>query len=146
MIVGENSFLKFYFLLLMDPIELNIFVSRLEAVCDEMGAVLRNAAFSPNIRDRLDFSCAVFDAQGELCAQAAHIPVHLGSMAYAMQDIVSGIEWHPGDMVVLNDPFLGGTHLPDVTLIAPLFFDDQLTAVAVEPAAWKALRSLSLAR
>ncbi|MEN8179852.1 MAG: hydantoinase B/oxoprolinase family protein [Pseudomonadota bacterium] len=118
----------------MDPIELNIFASRLEAVCDEMGAVLRNAAFSPNIRDRLDFSCAVFDAQGELCAQAAHIPVHLGSMAYAMQDIVAGIEWHPGDMVVLNDPFLGGTHLPDVTLIAPLFHDHQLTAFLVNRA------------
>jgi N-methylhydantoinase B len=118
----------------MDPIELNIFASRLEAVCDEMGAVLRNAAFSPNIRDRLDFSCAVFDAGGGLCAQAAHIPVHLGSMAYAMQDIVSGIEWHPGDMVVLNDPFLGGTHLPDVTLIAPLFYEDRLSAFLVNRA------------
>ncbi|MDJ0805925.1 MAG: hydantoinase B/oxoprolinase family protein [Gammaproteobacteria bacterium] len=118
----------------MDPIELNIFVSRLEAVCDEMGAVLRNAAFSPNIRDRLDFSCAVFDAVGELCAQAAHIPVHLGSMAFAMQGIVSRIEWHPGDMVVLNDPFLGGTHLPDVTLIAPLFFAGRLTAFLVNRA------------
>ena len=118
----------------MDPIELNIFTSRLEAVCDEMGAVLRNAAFSPNIRDRLDFSCAVFDANGELCAQAAHIPVHLGSMAYAMHDIVSRIEWHAGDMVVLNDPFLGGTHLPDVTLIAPLFYDNRLTAFLVNRA------------
>jgi N-methylhydantoinase B len=118
----------------MDPIELNIFSSRLEAVCDEMGAVLRNAAFSPNIRDRLDFSCAVFDAEGELCAQAAHIPVHLGSMAYAMADIVSRIEWHPGDMVVFNDPFLGGTHLPDVTLIAPLFFEQRLTAFLVNRA------------
>ncbi|MCU7844068.1 MAG: hydantoinase B/oxoprolinase family protein [Candidatus Thiodiazotropha sp. (ex Monitilora ramsayi)] len=118
----------------LDPIELNIFSSRLEAVCDEMGAVLRNAAFSPNIRDRLDFSCAVFDADGLLCAQAAHIPVHLGSMAYAMADIVSRIEWHEGDMVVLNDPFLGGTHLPDVTLIAPLFFKRQLTAFLVNRA------------
>ena len=119
---------------LMDPIELSIFASRLEAVCDEMGAVLRNAAFSPNIRDRLDFSCAVFDAAGGLCAQAAHIPVHLGSMAYAMQGIVCGIDWHPGDMVVLNDPFLGGTHLPDVTLIAPLFCEDHLTAFLVNRA------------
>ncbi len=118
----------------MNPIELNIFSSRLEAVCDEMGVVLRNAAFSPNIRDRLDFSCAVFDAEGELCAQAAHIPVHLGSMAYAMSGIVAQIEWHPGDMVVLNDPFLGGTHLPDVTLIAPLFHDDRLTAFVVNRA------------
>jgi N-methylhydantoinase B len=118
----------------LNPIELNIFSSRLEAVCDEMGAVLRNAAFSPNIRDRLDFSCAVFDAEGRLCAQAAHIPVHLGSMAYAMADIVARIEWHPGDMVVLNDPFLGGTHLPDVTLIAPLFFEQKLTAFLVNRA------------
>jgi N-methylhydantoinase B len=118
----------------MDPIELSIFASRLEAVCDEMGAVLRNAAFSPNIRDRLDFSCAVFDAVGELCAQAAHIPVHLGSMAFAMADIVSRIEWYEGDMVVLNDPFMGGTHLPDVTLIAPLFCDGRLTAFIVNRA------------
>ena len=118
----------------MDPIELNIFASRLEAVCDEMGASLRNAAFSPNIRDRLDFSCAVFDAQGGLCAQAAHIPVHLGSMAYAMAGIVAGIEWAAGDMVVLNDPFLGGTHLPDVTLIAPLFHGGDLTAFLVNRA------------
>ncbi|MEW8030168.1 MAG: hydantoinase B/oxoprolinase family protein [Candidatus Thiodiazotropha sp.] len=118
----------------MDAVELNIFASRLEAVCDEMGAVLRNAAFSPNIRDRLDFSCAVFDAQGELCAQAAHIPVHLGSMAYAMADIVARVEWREGDMVVLNDPFMGGTHLPDVTLVAPLFYAGRLTAFLVNRA------------
>jgi N-methylhydantoinase B len=86
-----------------------------------MGVRLRNAAFSTNIRDRLDFSCAVFDGSGRLCAQAAHIPVHLGSMAYAMGSIVASVDWAPGDMVVLNDPYLGGTHLPDVTLIAPVF-------------------------
>ncbi len=112
----------------MTPASLNIFSSRLDAVCDEMGLVLRNAAFSPNIRDRLDFSCAVFDADGELCAQAAHIPVHLGSMAYAMRDIVATIDWAPGDQVVLNDPYLGGTHLPDVTLIAPVFDAGRLRA------------------
>lgn len=105
----------------MDAIELSLFSSRIDAVCEEMGAALRRAAFSPNIKDRLDYSCAVFDAAGEMCAQAAHIPVHLGSMAYAMRDIVAAIDWRPGDMVVVNDPFLGGTHLPDVTLIAPLF-------------------------
>lgn len=109
-----------------DAVSLGLFASRLEAVCDEMGAILRNAAFSPNIRDRLDFSCAIFDAAGELCAQAAHIPVHLGSMAFAMRDIVGRMEWSPGDQVILNDPFLGGTHLPDVTLIAPLFAGDEL--------------------
>ncbi len=110
----------------MNAIELSIFSSRIEAVCDEMGAVLRCAAFSPNIKERLDYSCAVFDAQGELCAQAAHIPVHLGSMAYAMRDIVGKIAWVEGDMVILNDPYLGGTHLPDVTLIAPVFVNNTL--------------------
>ncbi len=102
-------------------IELSLFARRIEAVCDEMGAQLRRAAFSPNIRDRLDYSCAVFDVAGELAAQAAHIPVHLGSMAYAMQDIVRRFDWRPGDQVILNDPFMGGTHLPDVTLVMPVF-------------------------
>lgn len=105
----------------MNPIELNLFSSRITAVCDEMGTVLRRTAFSPNIKDRLDFSCAVFDPAGELCAQAAHIPVHLGSMAFAMASIVTAVDWCVGDMLVLNDPFLGGTHLPDVTLVAPVF-------------------------
>jgi len=118
----------------MTPASLNIFASRLDAVCEEMGLVLRNAAFSPNIRDRLDFSCAIFDAAGALCAQAAHIPVHLGSMAYAMQGIVSGIDWQPGDQVILNDPYLGGTHLPDVTVIAPVFSDGALQAFVVNRA------------
>ena len=110
----------------MDPIELSIFSSRIAAVCDEMGAVLRRTAFSPNIKDRLDYSCAVFDPHGELCAQAAHIPVHLGSMAYAMRNLVEAFDWSPGNMLILNDPFLGGTHLPDVTLIAPVFIADKL--------------------
>lgn len=118
----------------MNAIQLGLFASRIEAVCDEMGAVLRNAAFSPNIRDRLDFSCAVFDGKGELCAQAAHIPVHLGSMAFAMADVVNRIHWQPDDQVILNDPYLGGTHLPDVTLIAPVFVDDRLQAFVVNRA------------
>ena len=110
----------------MNPVQLSIFANRIEAVCDEMGAALRRAAFSPNIRDRLDYSCAVFDAKGELCAQAAHIPVHLGSMAFAMRGIVEGIDWRDGDMVILNDPYMGGTHLPDVPVIAPVFIDGEL--------------------
>ncbi len=109
----------------MDAIELSLFSSRVTAVCDEMGAVLRRAAFSTNIKDRLDFSCAVFDPQGHLCAQAAHIPVHLGSMAYAMGGLVDSVDWSPGDMVIVNDPYLGGTHLPDITLIAPVFAGDR---------------------
>ncbi len=112
----------------MNAIELNVFNSRVEAICDEMGVVLKRTAFSPNIKDRLDFSCAVFDASGQLCAQAAHIPVHLGSMAYAMKDVVERVSWVDGDMMVMNDPFLGGTHLPDVTLIAPVFFAGVLVA------------------
>ncbi len=118
----------------MDSIELSIFSSRMDAVCDEMGAVLRNAAFSPNIRDRLDFSCAVFDAAGGLCAQAAHIPVHLGSMAFAMAGLVARLAWAEGDMAIVNDPFLGGTHLPDVTVIAPLFRAGELVAFVVNRA------------
>ena len=110
----------------MDAISLSIFANRIDAICGEMGATLQKAAFSPNIRDRLDYSCAVFDARGELCAQAAHIPVHLGSMAFAMKDVVSVINWSEGDMVVLNDPYKGGTHLPDVTLISPLFIHKEL--------------------
>lgn len=105
----------------MNSIQLSLFSSRIDAVCEEMGAVLQRAAFSTNIKDRLDFSCAIFDPEGALCAQAAHIPVHLGSMAYAMRGVVSQFDWQPDDMVVLNDPYMGGTHLPDVTVVAPLF-------------------------
>jgi N-methylhydantoinase B len=112
----------------MSPIELAIFISRAEAICAEMGALLQRAAFSPNIKDRLDFSCALFDLDGGLFAQAAHIPVHLGSMAFAMANIVNSIEWQEGDMLVVNDPFLGGTHLPDVTMIAPLYVAGELAA------------------
>ena len=110
--------------MILNSIELSLFSSRLTAVCDEMGAVLRRAAFSTNIKDRLDFSCAVFDTGGQLCTQAAHIPVHLGSMAFAMQGLVAGTTWSPGDVLIVNDPYMGGTHLPDITLIAPVFLDD----------------------
>lgn len=110
----------------MDTIERTLFSNRMRAICEEMGAVLQCSAFSPNIRDRLDFSCAVFDADGLLCAQAAHIPVHLGSMAYAMQDIVKRFQWRQGDTIILNDPFLGGTHLPDITLVSPVILDQNL--------------------
>jgi len=115
----------------MNPVQLSIFANRLGGICDEMGALLQRSALSPNIKDRLDFSCAVFDAAGELCAQAAHIPVHLGSMAYAMADLVAGRDWRPGDLLVVNDPYLGGTHLPDVTVVAPVFAEGHLIAFAV---------------
>ena len=121
----------------MNAIELSIFASRINAICDEMGAVLQRAALSPNIKDRRDFSCALFDTAGHLCAQAAHIPVHLGSMAYAMGDIVSKMDWRPGDTLIVNDPYLGGTHLPDVTLISPVFMsapDEELIGFVVNRA------------
>jgi N-methylhydantoinase B len=114
----------------MDSVELSLFQSRVQSICDEMGIVLKRAAFSPNIKDRLDFSCALFDRGGALFGQAAHIPVHLGSMAFAMAGIVARFEWQPGDLALLNDPFLGGTHLPDVTVVAPAFAGKRLIGFA----------------
>ena len=110
----------------MNPVQLSIFSSKVSSIAVEMGVVLQRSAFSPNIRDRLDYSCAIFNSAAELCAQAAHIPVHLGSMAYAMKSVVDRFDWEEGDTLVLNDPFLGGTHLPDVTLVSPVFFDKSL--------------------
>ena len=118
----------------MDPVELSVFARRMESVCEEMGATLRRSAFSPNIRDRLDFSCATFDRAGELTAQAAHIPVHLGSMAYAMRDLVNGFDWQDGSVLLLNDPYLGGTHLPDLTVVTPCFVTGALQGFAVNRA------------
>ena len=109
-----------------NSVELGLFSSRIAAICEEMGAMLGRVAFSPNIRDRLDYSCALFNREGHLLGQATHIPVHLGSMAFAMVDLVESREWHAGDMLILNDPFKGGTHLPDITLVAPVFAGDEL--------------------
>ncbi|MDX8391891.1 MAG: hydantoinase B/oxoprolinase family protein [Mariprofundaceae bacterium] len=118
----------------MNAIELSLFAHRLNAICDEMGAVLKRTAVSPNIKDREDYSCALFDVDGELVAQAAHIPVHLGSMAYCMRDVIRRIVWQDGDVAVFNDPFLGGTHLPDITVVQPVFSNGQLIAFAVSRA------------
>jgi len=114
----------------MNAIELSILTHRLAGICEEMGAALRRTALSPNIKDREDYSCALFDTKGELVAQAAHIPVHLGSMAFAMRGVVERFRWQPSDVVVFNDPFLGGTHLPDVTLVVPVFHNDHLFGFA----------------
>lgn len=106
----------------VNPISLEIFRSALTAIAEEMGAVLMRSSYSPNIKERRDFSCALFDAHGRLVAQAAHIPVHLGSMPDSVASaLVSFDHFAPGDIVALNDPFLGGSHLPDITLIAPIF-------------------------
>ncbi len=105
----------------LSPAELSIWNALLASVADEMGVVLGLAAHSPNIRERRDYSAAVFDAGGEMVAQAAHIPVHLGAMPEAVAAVQRLAPWKPGDVAIVNDPFLGGTHLPDVSLVAPVF-------------------------
>ncbi len=110
----------------MNPVELEIFNKLFSAVAEEMGIVLRKAAFSPNIRERCDFSCAIFDENGELVTQASHIPVHLGAMPLTVEYVKPLFNWKPGDVVITNDPFCGGTHLPDITLIKPVFLENVL--------------------
>jgi N-methylhydantoinase B len=104
----------------LDPVTLQVLVGALRAACEEMGAVLVRAAHSPNIKERRDCSTALFDAGGELVMQAEHIPVHLGSMPDAVAAVL-GEDHRPGDAWILNDPYRGGTHLPDITLISPIF-------------------------
>jgi len=107
--------------MLRDPIELEIFKNIYHSIAEEMGAALRRTAFSPNIKERRDYSCAVFDAAGEVIAMGDHMPVHLGSMPMSVREAIQECAPRPGDVVMLNDPFRGGTHLPDITLVAPVF-------------------------
>ena len=122
-----------------DPIRLEVFKNLFAAVAEEMGVVLRKTSYSPNIKERRDYSCAIFDTQGRMIAQAAHIPVHLGSMPLSVEaaiknylpqnDIPSNDSTFedvlkPGDTIILNDPYQGGTHLPDITLVTPVFFSE----------------------
>jgi len=108
-----------------DPILLELYRHRFEGVADEMGVTLRRTSYSPNIKERLDFSCALFDADGALVAQAAHIPVHLGAMPASVEATRAAVDdWAKGDVVILNDPYEGGTHLPDVTMVSPVFVGD----------------------
>jgi N-methylhydantoinase B len=104
-----------------DPIELEIFKNLYHSIAEEMGAALRRTAFSPNIKERRDYSCAVFNSAGEVIAMGDHMPVHLGSMPMSVRAAIVQCDLAPGDMVMLNDPFAGGTHLPDITLVAPVF-------------------------
>ncbi|NPB08883.1 MAG: hydantoinase B/oxoprolinase family protein, partial [Thermodesulfobacteria bacterium] len=108
-----------------EAVEITIFNSLLAAVAEEMGIVLQKSSFSPNIKERRDFSCAIFDGQGRLIAQAAHIPVHLGAMPHTLAAVRERLDLEPGDVVITNDPYAGGTHLPDITLVKPLFFEDE---------------------
>jgi N-methylhydantoinase B len=105
----------------IDPARLAIFDSLVGSIAEEMGATLRHTALSPNIKERQDYSCAVFDVDGQLLAQAAHIPVHLGAMPESVGAVERLAPWAPGDIAILNDPYLGGTHLPDVTMVSPVF-------------------------
>jgi N-methylhydantoinase B len=104
-----------------DPIELAIFQSAVHSIAEEMGAALRRTALSPNIKERRDYSCAIFDAEARVIAMGDHMPVHLGSMPMSVQAAVAAITFGPGDIAVLNDPFAGGTHLPDLTMVLPVF-------------------------
>ena len=117
----------------LDPISLQVLVGALRAACDEMGAVLIRSAHSPNITERHDCSTALFDPAGELVMQAEHIPVHLGSMPDAVAAVLD-LEQRPGSEWILNDPFRGGTHLPDITLIAPIFTAGELLGFAASRA------------
>jgi N-methylhydantoinase B len=104
-----------------DPTTLEIYRALYTSVAEEMGIALRRTAFSPNIKERRDYSCAVFDSQGRVIAQGDHMPVHLGSMPMAVASALREVNLQPGDVIALNDPFAGGTHLPDVTLVAGVF-------------------------
>ncbi len=106
---------------LSDPIELALFQSATHSVAEEMGAALRRTSFSPNIKERRDYSCAVFDAAGNVIAMGDHMPVHLGSMPMSVQAAISALSLGRGDVALLNDPYAGGTHLPDLTMVLPVF-------------------------
>jgi N-methylhydantoinase B len=109
----------------LDAVALAVMNNRLGAIAEEMGVVLGQSGYSPNIKERHDFSCAIFDAQGELVAQAAHIPVHLGSTPLSVRAAIERLQLNPDDIAALNDPFAGGTHLPDLTLVTPIFLDGE---------------------
>ena len=115
----------------MDKITVEVIKSSTSYIAEEMGIVLRNTAYSPNIKDRLDFSCAILSSDGELIAQAEHIPVHLGSMAIGVKNAIDYIEKEDieigkDDIIILNDPYIAGTHLNDITLLKPIFYNDKI--------------------
>jgi N-methylhydantoinase B len=105
----------------IDVVELEIFKNVFHSIAEEMGAALRRSAFSPNIKERRDYSCALFEADGEVIAMGDHMPVHLGSMPMSVRAALETFPLEPGDVAMLNDPFRGGTHLPDITTVAPVF-------------------------
>ena len=124
-----------------DPILLEVYRNLLTDVAEEMGATLGRAGFSPNIKERRDYSCALFDGDGRAAAMAMHIPVHLGSMPLSVAAVIETLDLGPGDAAVLNDPFHGGTHLPDLTMVAPVFAPTASGAIPDEPAFYVAARA-----
>jgi len=114
----------------LDPVTLSVLASALAGIAEEMGAVLIRGAYSSNIKERRDCSTALFDAQGRMVAQAEHIPVHLGAMPEAVKAII-GRDPKPGDVFAINDPYSGGTHLPDITLVSPVAYEDEIVGYAV---------------
>src|SRR5207302_5121295 len=116
----------------VDPVMLEVFNNLFMAIAEQMGVALQNTAYSVNIKERLDFSCAIFDREGALIANAPHMPVHLGSMGESVKTVIAarggqrdGRGMKPGDVFVLNAPYAGGTHLPDVTVVMPVFLQDE---------------------
>jgi len=119
-----------------DPVELSIFQCAVHSIAEEMGAALRRTALSPNIKERRDYSCAIFDGRGRVIAMGDHMPVHLGSMPMSVKAAIDAIAFAPGDIVILNDPYAGGTHLPDITMVLGVF-----AAGGSEPAFYVANRA-----
>jgi N-methylhydantoinase B len=117
----------------LDPVSLQVMLGALHAACEEMGEVLVRSSHSANIKERRDSSTALFDPRGRMVMQAEHIPVHLGAMPFAVAEVVDE-EQSPGDAWILNDPFRGGTHLPDVTVVSPVFAGDELVGYAANRA------------
>jgi N-methylhydantoinase B len=119
----------------LDPITLEVLKNAVIGAAEEMNAALIRTAYSPNIKERRDCSCALFDAQGQMVAQAENIPVHLGAMPFSVAAALKQFrDFEPGDVVVLNDPFAGGAHLPDITFVTPIFIDDELIGFAANRA------------
>ena len=113
-----------------DPVQVEVWRHLFASIPEEMGATLERTGFSPNIKERRDHSCALFDAEGRLLSQAAHIPVHLGAMPLMMERLRQAVAWRPGTMWLCNDPAHGGTHLPDLTLVAPVYARTGVSALS----------------
>jgi N-methylhydantoinase B len=112
----------------VDAVEMAVFQSAMHSIAEEMGAALRRTAISPNIKERRDYSCAVFDAEHRVIAMGDHMPVHLGSMPMSVEAAVRALKFERGDVAILNDPYAGGTHLPDITMVMPVFCEGETVA------------------